>query len=304
MGGYFSRHLQVLVSSLGKLVGSPLASIMTILVIAITICLPAAFHLMVRNGLELTGGWDVAVDLSAYLEPGASIDSAKTIERLLSARADIERVELIDADAGLASFIADSGFGEALDSLDTNPLPHTLVITPIAGLGAEATALLQQEVAGLPDVDQVQRDTEWVATLQALLALIRRLVWVVGALLGVGLLVVIGNTIRLDIQNRRDEIEIMQLIGASHGFIRRPFLYTGLWYGLGGGLVALALLFGILAALGGPLQRFGSLYGSGGLTVTGPTLQEAAVIVGLGVSLGLIGSWIATARHMRSVDPI
>ncbi|MEL7309988.1 MAG: permease-like cell division protein FtsX [Pseudomonadota bacterium] len=304
MGGYFTRHLQVLVSSLGKLVGSPLASVMTILVIAITICLPAAFHLLVRNGLELTGGWDVAVDLSAYLEPGATLESAQSIQQLLSARADIERVTLIDADAGLASFAEQSGFGEALESLDTNPLPHTLVITPISGLGAEATALLRQEVASLPNVDQVQRDTEWVATLQALLALIRRVVWVIGALLGIGLLVVIGNTIRLDIQNRRDEIEIMQLIGASHGFIRRPFLYTGLWYGLGGGLVALGLLFAILAALSGPMRQFGSLYGAGGLSVSGPTAQEAAIIIGVGVILGLLGSWIATARHMRSVDPI
>lgn len=302
MGAYLSRHAQVCISAIGKLVSTPVASIMTILVIAITLCLPAALHLMVRNGLELTGGWEVASDISVYLTPGASLESAEATRNLLAGRADIETIELINADAALAAFKTDSGFGEALDSLETNPLPHTLVVTPIRGLGAGGTDLLEQELSNMPDIDQVQRDTEWVITLQALLELFRRGVWITAALLGIGLLVVIGNTIRLDIQNRRDEIEIMQLIGASHGFIRRPFLYTGFWYGLGGGLLSLGLLAVLQVALSGPIQRFGGLYGSA-FQLAGPTLEEAGVIVGLGVFLGLIGSWIATARHMRAIDP-
>lgn len=303
MGGYFTRHAQVFVSSLGKITGAPIASIMTILVIAITLCLPAALHLLVRNGLEITGGWEVATDLSVYLEPGTSREQAESTRTLLGARADIANIELIDAEAALDAFKADSGFGAALDSLDANPLPHTLIITPLNGLGAAATELLAQELAGMPSVDQVQRDTAWVATFQAMLELIRRGVWIAAGLLGVGLLIVIGNTIRLDIQNRRDEIEIMQLIGASHGFIRRPFLYTGFWYGLGGGLVALALLWSILGAITGPVRRFGGLYG-GDLTLVGPSAAEAGIIVATGIMLGLIGSWIATARHMRAIDPI
>ena len=117
MGAYLSRHAQVCISAIGKLVSTPVASIMTILVIAITLCLPAALHLMVRNGLELTGGWEVASDISVYLTPGASLESAEATRSLLAGRADIETIELITADAALAAFKTDSGFGAALDSL-------------------------------------------------------------------------------------------------------------------------------------------------------------------------------------------
>ncbi|MEO0576700.1 MAG: permease-like cell division protein FtsX [Pseudomonadota bacterium] len=302
IGAYFTRHLQVFVSSLGKLAYSPLASFMTILVIAITLALPAALHVMVKNALEVTGGWQDAVDFSAYLQPDVSLDTATNLAKLLRSRADIEDVTVIDSDTALAGFAEQSGFGDALDSLETNPLPHTLVVRPLASLSPEASDLLRQELDGLPETDVVQLDTEWIARFQAILNLVRRAIWIAGGALGLGLLVVIGNTIRLDIQNRRDEIEIMQLIGASDPFIRRPFLYTGLWYGLGGGLMALGLLAVMLSLLGGPVSQLAGLYGSG-WSLLGPTLKEIGIIVGVGVALGLSGSWFATARHMRRIDP-
>lgn len=302
IGAYFARHMQVFVSSLGKLAYSPLASFMTILVIAITLALPAALHVMVKNALQVTGGWQDAVDFSAYLQPDVSLDTANNLAQLLRSRADIEDITVISADAALAGFAEQSGFGDALDSLEANPLPHTLVVRPLASLTPEASDLLRQELDGLPETDVVQLDTEWIARFQAILNLVRRAIWIAGGALGLGLLVVIGNTIRLDIQNRRDEIEIMQLIGASDPFIRRPFLYTGLWYGLGGGLLALGLLAVMLSLLGGPVSQLAGLYGSG-WSLLGPNLQEIGAIVAVGVTLGLGGSWFATARHMRRIDP-
>lgn len=302
IGTYFTRHLQVFVASLGKLAYAPLASFMTILVVAITLALPAALHVMVKNALEVTGGWQDAVDFSLYLQPDISRDAAANLAKLLGSRADIETVTLIDADTALAGFADQSGFGDAIDSLETNPLPHTLIVRPVATLNPAASDLLRQELDSLPETDIVQLDTEWIARFQAILNLARRAIWIAGGALGLGLLVVIGNTIRLDIQNRRDEIEIMQLIGASDPFIRRPFLYTGLWYGLGGGLLALGLLAVMLVLLSGPVTQLAGLYGSG-WTLLGPNLREIGIIVGVGVALGLGGSWFATARHMRRIDP-
>jgi cell division transport system permease protein len=123
-----------------------------------------------------------------------------------------------------------------------------------------------------------------------------------GVLLGVAIIIIIGNTIRLDIQNRREEIEVTKLIGASNAFVRRPFLYTGLWYGLGGGLLALALVGYGLYALDEPISRLAGLYNSG-FSALGLDLRESLTIVGVGVLLGLTGSWIAAARHMRRIEP-
>ncbi|MEO1319367.1 MAG: FtsX-like permease family protein, partial [Pseudomonadota bacterium] len=173
---------------------------------------------------------------------------------------------------------------------------------PIASLSPEASALLKQELENLPEADIVQLDTEWVSRFQAMLQLVRRGILLAAGMLGLALLVVIGNTIRLDIQNRRDEIEIMQLVGASDGFIRRPFLYTGFWYGLAGGLAAVVLVAVATALLAGPVSALAGLYG-GSWRLAGLDLRETGVLVAVGVGLGLAGSWLATARHMRRIEP-
>ncbi len=302
MGAWLTRHAQTALASVGKLAAAPLATLLTVLVIAVTLALPGALQVLVKNALAVTGGWQGATDFSMYLRPGVEREAAATLADLLGARADIAEVTLVDADEALAAFADSSGFGAALDALDENPLPHALVVRPIAGLSAEAGAALKQELESLPEADVVQLDTEWVGRFQAMIRLVRRGVWLAAGMLGLALLVVIGNTIRLDIQNRRDEIEIMQLVGANDAFIRRPFLYTGLWYGLGGGVAAIALVFAATAVLGGPVSELAGLYG-GGWRLKGLGLAESGALVGTGVLLGLVGSWIATARHLRRIEP-
>ncbi|MEN7342114.1 MAG: permease-like cell division protein FtsX [Pseudomonadota bacterium] len=302
MGSYFTRHLQVCVASLGKIREAPLAALLTILVIAITLALPTGLHIMIKNALKVTGGWTDAIDFSLYLEDGVSEADARELAVLLESRADIASVTVVPADQALADFAALSGFGDALDELDDNPLPHTLVVRPLATLDGAASDILKQEMAGLPETDVVELDTEWVGRFQSMLKLVRRALWLTAALLALALLVVIGNTIRLDIQNRRDEIEIMQLIGASDGFIRRPFLYTGFWYGLGGGLVALALVGAGLLTLAGPVTELAGQYQSN-WSLQGLDAREMGAVVATGLILGLGGSWFATARHMRRIMP-
>jgi cell division transport system permease protein len=162
--------------------------------------------------------------------------------------------------------------------------------------------LLDEELGNLPEADFVQVDTEWVQRFLAILDILQRAVAIGSALLGAAIVIVIGNTIRLDIQNRREEIEVTKLIGASNAFVRRPFLYSGIWYGLGGGLLALGLIAYGLFALKEPVARLSGLYDSS-FTVLSLDITESMMIVGTGVLLGLVGSWIAAARHMRRIEP-
>ncbi len=162
--------------------------------------------------------------------------------------------------------------------------------------------LLQEELANLPEAEHVQIDTEWVRRFHAILDIVRQAIWIGAALLGVAIIVIIGNTIRLDIENRRDEIEVTKLIGASNAFVRRPFLWTGFWYGLFGGLMALALVWYGLFLLRDPVARLAGLYQSN-ITIASMELAEAAGIVGIGIFLGLLGAWFTATRHMRRIEP-
>jgi cell division transport system permease protein len=275
---------------------------MTILVIGVTLALPAAMHLVIKNAQSISNSWDNALDFSVYLKKEVSVAEARDLAYIISQRADVEKVTFLSADDALADFREHSGFGEALDHLAGNPLPHTLVVRPSSANTEMSMGLLNEELGNLPETDFVQVDTEWVQRFHAILEILQRAVAVGAALLGAAIIVIIGNTIRLDIQNRSEEIEVTKLIGASNAFVRRPFLYSGIWYGLGGGLLALALVGYGLYALQEPVNRLSGLYNSG-FAILRLSASESLLIVGTGVVLGLTGSWVAAARHMRRIEP-
>lgn len=297
-----TRHVSMAIGSLGRLARQPFASLMIILVIAVTLALPAAINLVVKNARSVSGSWDNALDFSVFLKQQLSESEAEDLGRLIGQRADVDTVDLITADAALAEFKNQSGFGEALDQLPDNPLPHTLVVRPGPGNTSASLILLQEEIGNLPETDHVQVDTEWVQRFHAILDIVRQAIAIGAALLGVAIVVIIGNTIRLDIENRRDEIEVTKLIGATNSFVRRPFLWTGFWYGLLGGLMALALVHYGLYMLKDPVARLSGLYQSN-IAVSSLDLTESATIVGIGVFLGLFSSWVTAARHMRRIEP-
>jgi len=299
---WLTRHVSTAIGSLGRLFRQPFASLMIILVIAVTLAIPAALNLVVKNAQSISQGWDNALDFSIYLRRGTSESEAQGLARLIRQRADVESVQLIAASEALNEFKQKSGFGQALDHLAENPLPHTLVVRPGPANTSQSMILLQEELGSLPEADVVQVDTEWVQRFHAILDIVKRAIIIGAALLGVAIIVIIGNTIRLDIQNRRDEIEVTKLIGASNAFVRRPFLWSGFWYGLFGGLLALGLVQYGLFLLEEPAARLAGLYQSG-VTVLSLDLIESLSILGTGVALGFIGSWFAAARHMRRIEP-
>ena len=225
MTAWLTRHAQTFIGSLGRLSQHSLATLMTTLVIGIALALPACLHLLVTNAQSAVGGWNRAVSVSVYLKRPTAAEEARRIAERMGQRRDIEAVDLVTADDALKAFRTNSGFGAAIDALNENPLPHALVLRPAADYATpEHLAALAEELRKLPSVDVVQLDTAWVERLAAILDAIRRGVLLAGGLLAVGVLVIVGNTIRLDIQNRRDEIEITKLVGGSDGIVRRPIL--------------------------------------------------------------------------------
>jgi cell division transport system permease protein len=242
------------------------------------------------------------LDFSIYLRRDVSESEAADVASLIQQRADIESVELITASAALEEFKVQSGFGQALDHLTDNPLPHTLVVRPSTANTAQSMVRLQEELGNLPEADVVQVDTEWVQRFHAILDIVRQAIVIGASLLGTAIVIIIGNTIRLDIQNRREEIEVTKLLGASNAFVRRPFLWSGFWYGLFGGLLAVGLVYLGLYLLEPPVARLAGLYHSG-IVMVSLSAVETLVLLGIGITLGLVGSWFAAARHMRRIEP-
>jgi cell division transport system permease protein len=300
---YFARHAQTLVGSLGRMVHQPFATLMTMGVVAVALALPLFLNLFLTNVRSATGNWNDAFDLSVYMDKKASAVRTASLAKQLRQRGDVAAVRVITADQALQEFRNDSGFGKALDALSDNPLPDTLIVTPTPAAGnPQGTAALKGAIAALPDVQSVQVDTEWVKRLHAMLAILRRVVLLTGGLLGAGVVLIVGNTIRLDILNRRAEIEVMKLVGASDGFARRPFLYSGIWYGLGGGLMALILVALAAVILAKPVESLAKLYGSQ-FRLQGLGFTTGVLVLCLAACLAWFGSWLAATRHIRGIEP-
>ena len=298
-----ARHLQALLGSLGRLARSPLSTALTLLVIALALALPTSLRLFVSNAQLATGNFANAVDVSVYLKTDVPLAKAQQLAQAAGQRAEVAAVTVIAADKGLEDFRTYSGFGEALQALKENPLPHVLHVRPKAeDSSAAGLESLRRYFSAWPEVDLVQVDSEWVMRFNAILEVLRWLLLIAAVLLGLGVLAVIGNTIRLEIQGRRAEIEVTKLVGGSNSFVRRPFLYTGVLYGLGGALLAWGIVAIAVAVLGDPVATLARLYGSR-YVLQGPSRDDIGILLGAGAALGWLGAWISAARHLRSIEP-
>jgi cell division transport system permease protein len=274
---------------------------MTIVVIAIALALPAGLRVLMNNVQVLSGSWEGAVDFTVYLEMDIEAARVDAIRRDVLARLDVGQVVVISPVDAMAEFRAYSGFGEALDALQENPLPYSLVVRPVTGDSVDVEALADA-LASMQDVDFVQLDTAWVERLSAIVALATRVIDIATLLLSLAVVLVIGNTIRLEINSRREEIQVVKLVGGSDGFIRRPFLYMGLFYGFSGALLAAVTVAIGLSLVTSPTRALAELYGSG-FNLAGLTWAQASVLLGGGAALGWAGAGIATARHLRAIEP-
>ena len=300
---YGRDHLRGMVFSLGKLYRQPFATTLTLLMIAVALALPACLYLLLNNLQAITQQWDDAGQITLFMSTDTSEDAIKLLRNRMQDHSAIESVKYVSANEAMKEFEERSEFGHLLDGLDDNPLPPILIITPIAS--AKQTENLNElvsEFQNLSNVDYVQLDIEWLHRLQAITDIIRRIVTLIGIMLAVSVFLVVGNSIRLDIENRREEIEVTKLIGATDRFIRRPFLYGGMWYGLLGGLIALFLVVTVLIIIKQPAQNLVRLYDSNFQFML-PSFKQCVSLVATSICLGLIGSWLAVGRHISKIEP-
>jgi len=299
---FAQSHARAFFFTLGTLVRNPIGTLLTALVIGVVLALPAGFHLALQRLNTLSYSWENGTQVSLFLKDTTSEARGRELTQQLAQRPEIAKTQYVSREQALKEFRELSGFGDALDVLESNPLPAVIVVTPDRKLDAAAIRVLVAELGKLPEVELAKFDQEWIERLQALLALAQRAVWVIAGVLALAVIVVIGNTIRLDLQARRDEIAVMKLIGAPDAFIRRPFLYAGIWYGLAGSMLAWLLVTAGALLLAGPAQKVMQLYGAEAPVATlslGATLELLAA----GLIMGLAGAQLTIRRHLRAIEP-
>ena len=300
---FFIRHVQQGMSSMGELWRSPVSSIMTMAVLGVSLSLPAALQVLVKNAENVTQSWNSAAEISLFINKGRSEQSIQSLLSRIRVFREVESVDYISREQALDEFQRLSGFGEALSYLDENPLPAVVTVTPSVKYSSPAGAReLLAKLEREPEVNFGRLDIEWLERLQALLKLLEKTVLAIATLLVLAVVLVIGNTIRLAIMNRRNEIEVMKLVGATEAFIQRPFLYTGIWYGVIGGILAWLIINVLVWYLDGALAELLGLYGSQ-LSIQSLSFNELIKLVLLASFLGWLGSYLSVRQHLRNIEP-
>ncbi|GGW70511.1 permease-like cell division protein FtsX [Alishewanella tabrizica] len=298
---FFVHHFRQAIASLGELWRTPMASFLTILVLGLSLTLPATLHLLVKNAQQIGGGFAKAAEINLFIRDNATDQQIKSLVTILSADSQVASVTHISKAQAMAEFQEASGFGAALNYLTDNPLPDVLVVLPNNTDPAAARALMQQ-LSNERIVEFAKLDLEWLTRLEAVVRLLQQAVIAIGLLLISAVLFIVSNTIRLSIISKREEIEVMKLVGATDAFIQRPFLYTGFWYGILGGVLAFLVSEGLLWWLRGAISDITSLYQSD-FQIQPMNLIEFSAVITLAVLLGVVGSYLAVRKHIRAIEP-
>jgi cell division transport system permease protein len=300
---FTAHHRLALIGAYRRLLRTPGATLLTLLVIGIALALPAALYVLIDNTQRLGERWDRTAQISVFLKTSIPEARAKQMAEQWRRKDGIKSVRYISRQAALEEFKRLSGSDEALAVLNDNPLPAVLVLQPaVAGSHAAKIEALLAELRRLPEVEVAQMDLDWLNKLYALLELAERLALFLGAVLVVTVSVIIGNTIRLMGRDYQQEIEISKLLGATDAYVRRPFLYTGLLLGLSGGAVAWLLVALALGWLNEAVTALSSLYRSS-FALAGLSLPHGLLLMAAGGVLGIGAAYAAAQRYVRAMNP-
>jgi cell division transport system permease protein len=294
------QHWHVLLGAIGRMASTPVASLFNILVIGIALSLPLGVYVLIQNMQGEINQLAGPPQISAFLNLSASEADVARIGKQLKQMEAVERVEFVSKADALERLKRSSGLADVIGGLSQNPLPDAYIVHP-KKLNAQALETLRDEIAKMPRLDRVQLDAAWAHRLEALLNLGQMAAGVLAALLGTALVAVTFNTIRLQILTRREEIEVAKLIGATNGFIRRPFLYFGLLQGLLGGIAAWAIVAAALSLLNASLAQLAQLYASQ-FTLHAPPLADSLALLFAASALGWLGAWLSVAQHLWRID--
>lgn len=297
---YVQHHQHAWQHGLRQLTKNPIASILTIAAISITLVLPTALFILLSNMQNVTKTWNTTTAISVYLSPNASNQQTSYVEKALQAIDNIKSEQYISPQQGLNQFAAQSGLHDIVKTLEQNPLPGVFVIQP-KDTGAAKLNILVSQLRALPQVDSVKLDMQWVKRFNAIIGLLRHFTYGIAIILALAVLLIVGNTIRMSIQSYHCEIEVTQLIGGSNRFIRRPFLYSGLFYGIASAIFAAIILNFLLVFLQSPVNKLAALYNTQ-FSLHGLTLKQTSLLILIGALLGFVGSWFAVSKHLRKMQ--
>jgi cell division transport system permease protein len=299
---WFQAHSREIRSTLGRFKSDPLASLLTALAIGITLALPATLNCLLKNVEHVRYAWQGTVQASLFLKENVSPAAGMALAESLKKNTGVTGTQYISKEAAAEEFKAHSGLSEALDLVGGNPLPAVVVVQGDVNMDQGQLKAVFEGLGKLPEVESASIDSRWLERLTAILDLIQRAVIGLASLLAVAVIVIVGNTIRLDIENRREEIRVMKFLGAPNDFIQRPFLYSGLFFGAAGGLLAWLLSTAAVLTLAGPAARLAGLYNSD-YQLQGLGAGVFLLLLVFGVMLGWLGAFVTVARHIRRIEP-
>lgn len=301
---WFTRHLQTLVGALGDLSRNPFSSTLSVSVIAIALALPGGLFATLENINKFTAEFEHGAKISLFLSAEIDVGQATELKQSLEQHPAIKHMELISPDQAMEEFKSRSGLQNALSSLTSNPLPVVLLAYPEDDIARSPDKLAEliEEFGKLNQVELSQYDLEWIKRLTALLELATRAVWIIAFILGLGVFLVIGNTIRLAITNRQEEIRIIKLIGGTDAFIRRSFLYSGMLQGLLGGLLALLIIILLFSFISAPTSSLSSMYGID-FSLDPLQLVPSLLLVSSGAMIGWLSARVTVGVYLRQFEP-
>ncbi len=299
MRAWLAHNLHSLRAALDGLRNAPLANLFTVLVIGIALSLPTGLYLALSNLQQIAGDIGSQAELSVFLKAGTEDAEGRKLAEALAAREDIQTARFVDRKEGLER-LQQAGLGDISAGLPDNPLPHAILLTP-REVAPEVLEALAADLGKMDAVDRVSLDAEWVKRLAALMRLGEDLVGMLAVLLGLALAAITGNTIRLQIYARREEIEVARLIGATDRFIRRPFLYYGALQGLAGGLAAWFIVSLAVIALQDSAAQLATSYGSR-YFISALSLSDSGLLLSASTLLGFAGAYFAVSQALRQID--
>ena len=300
---WLTQNAHAFFFSLGQYIKNPINNILTTVVIGISLAFPAGFYVFLNNIQILSKDWDNVIEINIFLDTKISSEQAHIFTERMSARADIAEVILVSKDEALSEYKKLSGFSDVLNVLDDNPFPNVVLIKPVFNDINESKAKdLVNELKAMHEIESVQYDNKWLKRLVHIIDIVKLVIFILSVLLAIAVLLIIGNTIRLSIYSRRHEIEIKKLFGGTDSFIQRPFLYSGLWYGVFGSAIAWVLVTTSLKILSEPIKNLSELYANN-FQLIGLGYMHTSYLFSIGILLGVFGSWLSVKRHLYSIEP-
>lgn len=301
---WLAMQRQVCKQALTDLWRRPLGNVLTLAVLTVALTLPACFYIAAKNISIVSQAWQNPTQLTVYLASGSGDAEARQLLERVSGWQEVAQTDYISPQQGLEEFRNHVGFTKALSLLDENPLPAVLVIKPtVQWQSSAAAARLAEKLRDLAGVDDVRLDSDWLQRLEAIQQLSVSLAMLMAGLMLLAVFLIVGNTLRLQLQNQKEAVQVMKLVGATNTYILRPFLYIGAWYGLLASVFALVLTTLVCLMIESAVDKLALLYGSD-FHLTGLAWDECLLLIMLSSLLGVLAARLSAGRHLKEIEPI